>query len=227
MENTADSGYVITGFTYSFGNNYSAFLIKTDSLGNVILSKKFGGSGHEFGDLIKPALDGGFLITGKVMSAGSSDFDVYLAKIDSVGSIGCYASNASFISTTVSTQITTPLPSVSTLSMNVSAASFVSDSGCTVITLCLGTGISENYSNKNSISVFPNPVKDIVIVEGIKGIIKVMVTDILGRPVPMRTLDITEGLGKIQLDLSNVSKGIYMLNVNSAYKAERIKIVVE
>ena len=60
-----------------------------------------------------------------------------------------------------------------------------------------------------------------------KGNASVTVQDISGRTVASETISVVEGLNKTQLDLSKVSKGIYMLNVNSLEATGKVKIVVE
>jgi len=86
VQETSDGGYIVLGETSSFGAGAEdVYLIKTDSKGNKLWEKTFGGSGHDFGISIQKTQDGGFIISGDTSSLGAGDYDVYLIRTDSEG----------------------------------------------------------------------------------------------------------------------------------------------
>jgi len=81
-----DKGYVICGFTNSFGlGGYDIYIIKTDSIGNIEWEKTFGGTNNDYGYCIRQTVDNGFIISGSTNSFGSGGFDAILIKTDSLG----------------------------------------------------------------------------------------------------------------------------------------------
>lgn len=85
LENT-DGTMMLIGHTNSFGNGgYDIYLVKTDSDGNLIWEKTFGGNDWDFGYSIAPILTGGYIITGETYSFGNGNNDAFLLRLDSNG----------------------------------------------------------------------------------------------------------------------------------------------
>jgi len=85
----SDTTYVIGGITDSGGGNGTDFLLfKTNSVGDVLWRKQFGGVGPDGGKAVIPALDnGGYFITGYQNNFDSSGYNIWLIKTNSSGNM--------------------------------------------------------------------------------------------------------------------------------------------
>jgi hypothetical protein len=86
MKKTADGGFIITGFTKSFGSDSKdMWLIKIDAFGNEQWNRTYGASGDDRGESVVQTIDGGYVITGHTDSYGAGDDDVWLIKTQNDG----------------------------------------------------------------------------------------------------------------------------------------------
>jgi hypothetical protein len=87
---TSDGGYVLAGYTESFGAGGTDFwLIKIDAYGNVEWNQTYGGAQYEYARSLVETSDGGYAIAG-FKGSQTIDFqagDFWLVKTDSYGNI--------------------------------------------------------------------------------------------------------------------------------------------
>lgn len=90
VQETKDGGYIIGGEIQSIGSAlflvHDAWLIKTDSTGEELWNKTFGGSNDDLGLSVQETKDGGYILAGNTKSFGAGDRDAWLIKTDFVGS---------------------------------------------------------------------------------------------------------------------------------------------
>ena len=85
---TKDGGYIILGYTFSFGaGEADVYLIKTDPDGEILWSKTYGGEKNDYAYSILESNDRGFIIIGETASFGAGDYDVFLLKTDWEGDL--------------------------------------------------------------------------------------------------------------------------------------------
>ncbi len=86
VQQTEDEGYVISGYTEAWDySNGEVWLIKTDSSGDTLWTKTFGGSQREYGNSIRQTEDDGYIIAGSTHSFGAGNSDLWLIKTDALG----------------------------------------------------------------------------------------------------------------------------------------------
>jgi hypothetical protein len=86
VQQTTDGGYIIVGYTESFGAQFQdIYIIRTDANGNILWTKMYGGDRQEWGNSISQTTDGGYIVFGHTSSFGSGGGDFYLLRTDANG----------------------------------------------------------------------------------------------------------------------------------------------
>ncbi len=95
VQQTTDGGYVLVGGKNLEGYDFDIYLVKTNSLGDTLWTRTFGGDNWDEGTWIEQTADGGYIITGEYQD----DYDtrhVCLIKTDANGLI-TFTSEVPFI----------------------------------------------------------------------------------------------------------------------------------
>ncbi|KQC14197.1 MAG: hypothetical protein APR63_14905, partial [Desulfuromonas sp. SDB] len=86
IQQCEDRGYIIAGFTASFGSGgYDVYLLKTDEYGLKIWDRTFGGVEDEGAYYVQQTSDKGYIITGWTDSYAITYTAIYVIKTDSLG----------------------------------------------------------------------------------------------------------------------------------------------
>jgi len=85
VQQTNDEGYILSGATYYSNNVSDVWLIKTDSSGNKLWDKTYGGSSDDLGYSVQQTSDGGYIIAGITKSFDVGEGDIWLIKTGSNG----------------------------------------------------------------------------------------------------------------------------------------------
>ena len=86
VQQTHDGGFVITGRASFFGpGGPDVLLIRTDSIGDTLWTRTYGGAGDDEGNSVQQTADGGYIIAANTSSFGLGSQVVWLIKTDSMG----------------------------------------------------------------------------------------------------------------------------------------------
>ena len=87
LKQTTDGGFIIGGYSRSFGNilGDQMYLVKTNENGEELWTKAYGGNQEDRGEEVIQTSDGGYLLIGATKSYGSGSNDIYLVKTDENG----------------------------------------------------------------------------------------------------------------------------------------------
>lgn len=84
VRQTTDGGYIVAGNTRSYGAGMDdVYLIKTNSVGDTLWTRTYGGADIDEAYDVQQTSDGGYIIAGHTSSIGSRG--MYLIKTDSIG----------------------------------------------------------------------------------------------------------------------------------------------
>jgi hypothetical protein len=224
VQQTSDGGYIVAGYTASFGVGGDVLLIKTDAFGNLQWAKTYGGAYDDYALSVQQTSDGGYIVAGHIQPLDlDGEKDIILIKTDANGDIGPSCSIVRSVSPTVNTvspTVNTPTPSVSSPSPTVNSI-FPT---VTSLTPIVNAPCPLSDDNELGISESCKPVSGIITPYkgGIKvigsGEFEVKVYNVSG--VLVKSVN---GKNEVKLELS---RGVYFVEVVSGGKTIREKVVI-
>lgn len=79
---TSDGGFVVAGYTYSYGSGQADVLVfKLNSDGKLLWSTTIGGKSFDHAFAVVETADGGIVVAGETSSNGSGGNDIYLVRL--------------------------------------------------------------------------------------------------------------------------------------------------
>lgn len=81
-----DGGFIIIGATNGAGaGGYDFYVVRTNSSGDTVWTKTYGGTSDDFGNAIRETSDGGYILAGRSKSFGPGSENFWIVRIDSQG----------------------------------------------------------------------------------------------------------------------------------------------
>jgi len=88
IQQTSDGGYIVAGWTRSFGVGWDDFwVLKLDANGDVVWQKIYGGPGYDYANSIQQTSDGGYIVAGETYSFGAGGYDFWVLKLNANGDV--------------------------------------------------------------------------------------------------------------------------------------------
>ncbi len=156
IKKTADGGFIITGWTTSWGaGQYDFLMLKLSSTGAVEWARTFGGTNYDGGWMMIQTSDGGYAAAGSVYSYGAGDYDFAVVRMDANGGypscVGTCSPSVNSPSPVTSSptvgQAWNPVVAVQTLTSAIPSP--------TTTTICATVSSCESEPTRSRIACFP------------------------------------------------------------------------
>jgi hypothetical protein len=219
------------GFSSGFSRNHS---LDKDSKGNIYVAYHASGTNGGSSNVLKfngtnwehlgiPGM--GFFATEQSLFIDKNDI-LYLSYTETIKN-EIQVRNYHNSSWNLVGNASLAIGNVSNLVKDSSNTVFVAYSGTSTLDVKKITNVVLNIDNeklhKTDISVFPNPSSDIIRITSSTAVNTVEIFSALGKRVLQRT---ATDLNKKNIDVSNLSNGIYLIKINSENRSELLKIII-
>ena len=88
VQQTSDGGYILAGYTSSFGaGNSDVWVLKLNADGSVAWQNTYGGLDEDLANSVQQTSDGGYIVAGRTKSFGAGNEDFWVLKLNSDGSL--------------------------------------------------------------------------------------------------------------------------------------------
>jgi len=162
IQQTGDGGYVLAGYTSSFGmGSFDFWILKLNSSGEIEWQRTYGGSNGDYAQSIQQTRDGGYIIAGHTWSFGVNYDDFFILKLYSDGDIDSSCgligiSDASIINTDVTHNNTFVIRHVTDVTHSDTYCT-VQDTSASIVVLCEAPKYFLKISASNGGTTDPMP----------------------------------------------------------------------
>ncbi len=87
IDQATNGDYIVAGETNSFGTGGDMYVVRLDSMGNLLWTASIGGASYDYAREIAATADNGCVVVGASSSYGLGFEDSYVAKLDSLGNL--------------------------------------------------------------------------------------------------------------------------------------------
>ncbi len=228
--------FLIAGYTsstdYDITDNdggSDAWIMKLDQNGEIIWSKTFGGAQYDYAYSIIPLSQGGYMVTGNSESSdgdltnNKGETDLWLFQLSDDGDL-IWQSN---YGGSLSEQANSIFQNEE--SIYVTGFSYSNDGDLTenagdadIWFLKFNfTDLGLNQISKNSLQIYPNPVRDILNIQSDENLKQIEIYDLTGKLI--QTYKISEK--SIQLNVEQLNKGVYVVKIITESSSVSKKII--
>jgi hypothetical protein len=234
---TRDGGFIVSGYTYSFGESADILLIKTDATGNIQWAKTYGGSRTDISYSVNQTRDNGYVISGYTYSFGSIYRDFILIKTDGNGDLN-FCSIVKSVTPTVNTiSLSISNPTFSTSAYDISAEdalpiTTVTSPTISISEICPLTSVPSESSTPLQFKLlqnYPNPFNSTTTIpfwlpQRTNVILKVY--DVFGREIAtLINREFDAGEHSIQFNANDLPTGIYFYRHQAGNFIEQKKMI--
>ena len=202
IASTLDGGYIVTGA------NTNGFMVKTDSLGSIIWSKKYGALADHITQSVEQ-IDGGYIAVGYThvyLGIHAGDF----LRTDTAG-------NAGVCDSIFSPSPLSPLVVADTIHIVASTVSIIptpvqitrSNSFLSFQDTCQTPWGSVEEVSKDVYRLFPNPAQDHLALKSHEAVEEILIYDQLGRIIFRKTIQSKAST----IDVSHLLPGVYFYRI--------------
>lgn len=224
IEQTKDNGFILVGYTTSFGEGSADYyVLKTNSVGDTIWTRTFGGTLTEYGTVVKQTPDNGYAVIGYGQSYAVGSCDFYFVKIDTNGNGICNQNSTNTLINNPTSTATTPSLTVSSGGISNSISPVIT-SGTTINSLCTNVGMQIPEQIILDFNFYPNPAQQYFNISlPNHQTFNLQVIDVTGRIVFANK----NAAGTLKVDCSNFSKGIYFVQATNGENILTHKFIKE
>ena len=232
-QETSDGGYIIASYSSSTdgdvtGNHggYDYWIIKTDSSGNIIWQKTYGGTSTDVAFEIKP-ITGGYIILGFTESnngdvtVNNGNRDCWIIKIDEIGNLIWQKTlGGTAIDSGRSIVVTSDGGyAIAGYSESINGDVTSNHGGGDYWIIKLAADLNNDVYKNKSYSIYPNPAKDVLNIS-FGSINKINIVDLSGK-------NILSNENSNFINVSSLQKGMYLIQMEIDDKIYDEKFIKE